>query len=175
MERKRSGGARSREQGGYVFSIFSFFKQSRQWWLHHLKAIDSNWCLCPTRCTSVSTDGFVVLFWSWFWRKGTIFRRQQQSRAKTGLFCWRGKRWRVSKVARILTWWLFFLFVQKMFTHTPNFWPLPMECKCRNMVNWSRPITLDHRGSKRSNNPWQSQMVFLNVHIFSFLLFDTSF
>ena len=64
-----------------------------------------------------------------------------------------------------IRWFFFWFWLRAYVTHSPDFWTLPIECKCRTMVEWSQFITfassrVHWRGSLCLNDLHQT---FLNV------------
>ena len=57
-------------------------------------------------------------------------------------YCYsRGNRWRTSRDAHMVTRWFLWFWLGACDTHIPDFLTLPIECKCRTMVERSQFIT----------------------------------
>ena len=60
---------------------------------------------------------------------------------KNGQCCSQANRWQASRYARMTTRWFLWFWLRACSTHTPDLWTLPIECKCRMMVERSQFIT----------------------------------
>ena len=57
---------------------------------------------------------------------------------RNGRCCSRTNRWRASRDAHMATRWFVWFCLRACGTHKPEFWTLPIECKCCTMVEWSQ-------------------------------------
>ena len=60
---------------------------------------------------------------------------------RNGQCCSQANQWPASRDAHMATCWFLWFWLRACGTHAPDFWTLPIQCKCHTMMDWSQFIT----------------------------------